>query len=148
MRQQVNVITLGVADPATAHAFYVDGLGWRPTLYVPGEVLFLQIGPGAVLSLWSADQMARESGPTAPAVGPAGRAPITLGHNVAAPAEVDAVLDAAVAAGGALLAAGERRGWGGYSGYFADPDGYRWEVVHNPGLVVHDDGRVEIGPAG
>lgn len=147
MRQRLNVVTLGVADPATAHSFYVDGLGWSPTLYVPGEVLFLQIGPGIVLSLWSLTEMAREAGPTLPAAGETGRAPITLGHNVDSPAEVDEVLAAAGRAGGSVLAAGERRGWGGYSGYFADPDGYRWEVAYNPGLVVHGDGRVEIGPA-
>lgn len=145
VQQHVNVVTLGVADVARAYAFYVDGLHWRPTLYVPGEVLFLQVGGGVVLALWSIDAMAGESGPTAPPVAAEGRAPVTLGHNVDGADEVDAVLSGAVAAGGAVLVPGARRAWGGYSGYFADPDGYRWEVVHNPGLVVHSDGRVEIG---
>ncbi|MFD4183119.1 VOC family protein [Rhodococcus sp. NPDC058514] len=147
MRQQLNVITLGVADVARSHAFYVDGLAWTPTLYVPGEVLFLQIGHGVVLSLWSADEMVREAGPTAQAAGEQGRAPITLGHNVAGPDEVDEVLATAARAGGAVLVAGARRAWGGYSGYFTDPDGYRWEIAHNPGLVVHENGRVAIGEA-
>ncbi|MFF0818488.1 VOC family protein [Rhodococcus sp. NPDC003318] len=148
MRQHVNVITLGVADVERAYTFYVDGLGWVPTLHVPGEVLFLQVGGGVVLGLWSASAMVAEAGPTAPASGEQGRAPITLGHNVADEAEVDAVLAAAAQAGGSVLVPGARRDWGGYSGYFADPDGYRWEIAHNPGLVVHPDGRVTIGAVG
>ncbi|MFC7451275.1 VOC family protein [Rhodococcus daqingensis] len=147
MKQHLSVLTLGVADLPRAHAFYVGGLGWTPTLYVPGEVLFLQVGHGVVLSLWSADEMAREAGPTAPVVGEQGRAPVTLGHNVGSPGEVDEVLAAAARAGGSVLVAGARRAWGGYSGYFADPDGYRWEIAHNQGLVVHEDGRVAIGEA-
>lgn len=148
MRQHVNVITLGVDDVERAYAFYVDGLRWQPTLHVPGEVLFLQVGGGVVLGLWSAAEMAAEAGSTAPPVGAQGRAPITLGHNVEDAAEVDAVLAAAVEAGGSILVPGALRAWGGYSGYFADPDGYRWEIVHNPGLVVHPDGRVSIGAVG
>lgn len=148
MHQHVNVVTLGVVDVARAHAFYVDGLGWRPTLYVPGEVLFVQIGGGVILALWSIDAMADEAGPTVPPVAAEGRAAITLGHNVDGADQVDAVLSAAVGAGGAVLVPGSHRTWGGYSGYFTDPDGYRWEVAHNPGLVVHPDGRVEIGVSG
>ncbi|WP_345341550.1 VOC family protein [Rhodococcus olei] len=147
MHQHLNVVTLGVADVTRAHGFYVDGLGWRPTLHVPGEVLFLQVGGGVVLALWSLDEMVREAGPTAPPAGELGRAPITLGHNVASESEVDAVLAAAERAGGQVLVAGARRAWGGYSGYFVDPDGYRWEIAHNPGLVVHADGTVTFGDA-
>lgn len=147
MQQHVNVLTLGVAEVSRAHAFYIDGLGWRPTLYVPGEVLFFQVGGGVVLALWSVEAMAAEAGATVPPVTEQGRAAITLGHNVAGEAEVDDVLAAARDAGGVVLVPGARRAWGGYSGYFADPDGYRWEVAHNPGLVVRPDGRVVIGSA-
>ncbi|WP_027500367.1 VOC family protein [Rhodococcus sp. UNC363MFTsu5.1] len=147
MDQHLSVLTLGVVDPARSHAFYVGGLGWMPTLYVEGEVLFLQVGPGIVLSLWSVDEMAREAGPTAPVAGEQGRAPITLGHNVGSQGEVDDVLATAARAGGTVLVAGARRAWGGYSGYFTDPDGYRWEIAYNPGLVVHEDGRVAFGEA-
>ena len=142
MRQHVNVVTLGVADVGRSHRFYVDGLGWTATLHVPGEVLFLQIGGGVLLALWSVDAMTSEAGATARPDGEQGRAAVTLGHNVADEAEVDAVLADAVRAGGTVLVAGARRSWGGYSGYFLDPDGFRWEVVHNPGLVVRDDGTV------
>ncbi|MFE3292915.1 VOC family protein [Rhodococcus sp. NPDC059234] len=145
MAQQLSLITLGVADLAVTHAFYADGLGWAPTLYVPGEVLFLQVGPGMLLSLWSRAEMDAEAGATAPAVGRDGSAPVTLGHLTGSPADVDAVLAAAAAAGGAVLRPGGRRDWGGYSGYFTDPDGFRWEVAHNPGFVVAPDGSVRIG---
>lgn len=145
MQQHVNVITLGVGDVERSHRFYVDGLGWTPTMYVPGEVLFIQVGGGVLLSLWSIDEMAAEAGATAPVAGPLGRAPITLGHNVASEVEVDTALEAARAAGGEVLVGGARRAWGGYSGYFADLDGYRWEVAHNPGLTVRADGRVVFG---
>ena len=142
MKQRLNLVTLGVADPAVARSFYVDGLGWEPKLYVPGEVLFLQVGHGFLLSLWSIDEMVQECGPTAPVAGDQGRAPITLAHNVDSPTEVDDVLGAADRAGGAVLVAGRQRSWGGYSGYFTDPDGYRWEVAHNPGLIFGEDGTV------
>ncbi|MFD1815903.1 VOC family protein [Rhodococcus gannanensis] len=142
MRQHVNVVTLGVADVERSHRFYVEGLGWDAALYVPGEVAFLQIGGGVLLALWSVEAMAGEAGATAPPDGAQGRAAVTLGHNVADESEVDAALADAVRAGGALLVPGARRSWGGYSGYFTDPDGYRWEVVHNPGLVVRPDGTV------
>ncbi|MBP1160980.1 catechol 2,3-dioxygenase-like lactoylglutathione lyase family enzyme [Rhodococcus sp. PvR044] len=148
MDQHLSVLTLGVVDPARSHAFYVGGLGWTPTLYVQGEVLFLQIGSGMLLSLWSVDEMVREAGPTAPVAGEQGRAPITLGHNVGSPGEVDEVLATAARVGGTVLVPGAQRAWGGYSGYFTDPDGYRWEIAHNPGLVVHEGGRVTIGEAG
>jgi catechol 2,3-dioxygenase-like lactoylglutathione lyase family enzyme len=145
MAQQLSLITLGVADLAATRAFYVDGLGWTSTLYVPGEVLFLQVGHGMLLSLWSRAEMEGEAGATASAVGRDGSAPLTLGHLTDSPAEVDGVLEAAAAAGGAVLRPGRRRDWGGYSGYFTDPDGFRWEVAHNPGFVVAPDGSVQIG---
>ncbi|MFD4293626.1 VOC family protein [Rhodococcus sp. NPDC058505] len=147
MHQHMNVLTLGVADVARSRDFYVGGLGWHATLLVEGEVMFLQVGGGVLLAFWSLDAMAREAGPTAAPVVGGTRAAITLGHNVPDETEVDAVLTAAVEAGGALLVDGARRAWGGYSGYFADPDGYRWEIVHNPGLVVHPDGRVTFDPS-
>ncbi|SHN46873.1 Glyoxalase/Bleomycin resistance protein/Dioxygenase superfamily protein [Cryptosporangium aurantiacum] len=73
-------------------------------------------------------------------------APITLGHNVSSEDEVTAVLDRATAAGGTVTGPAERRDWGGVSGYFTDPDGYRWEVVHNPGLSFAPDGTITFAP--
>ena len=145
MEQSLRVITLGVADVEVARAFYVDGLGWEPTLVVPDDVVFLQVGHGVLLALWNAEHMSAEAGPIVDTRGSSAAAPITLGHNVADAEAVDAALRAAQAAGSPHVSPGERREWGGYSGYFTDPDGYRWEIVHNPGLRVAPDGRVIFG---
>lgn len=127
MEQRLNFVTLAVTDVAASRSFYADGLGWRVEFEAPGEVVFLRLGPGLVLSLWSRDGFADEVGEQ-----PArGLAPLTLAHNLSSPEEVDAVLTEAAAAG-AQVSAGVRRDWGGYSGYFIDPDGFRWEVAHNP----------------
>lgn len=129
MDQRLNFVTLAVADPGTSRRFYVDGLGWEPAVEVEGDVIFFQLAPTVVLSLWNADHFEAEAGPVNREPG---TAPITLAHNVPAPADVDRVLDEAIAAGATLIGAAEDKLWGGRSGYFADPDGYRWEVAHNP----------------
>lgn len=140
MEQRIDVISLGVRDLDATRRFYLDGLGWTALLDVPGEVIFVQIGHGLLLSLWDLEHMVEE-------VGPVGSPPvsITLSHNVPTESDVTDVLDRAVAAGGTLHTPATLRQWGGSSGYFTDPDGYRWEVAHNPGLTVDADGRVSIG---
>lgn len=140
MEPHLHLLTLGVRDLAVTRRFYVDGLGWTPLLDVPGEVMFVQIGHGLLLSLWNLDELVTEAGPVG-----GGPAAITLGHIVPTESDVTDVLDRAVAAGATLLAPATRRQWGGLSGYFADPDGYRWEVAHNPGFAVDGDGTVRIG---
>lgn len=127
MEQRVSFITLAVADVARSRTFYVDGLGWQP-IFEADDVLMLPVAERVILSLWSEDGFTAEIG-EAPA---SGTAPITLAHNVATEAEVDEVLSEAGKAGARVYAA-SRREWGGYSGYFADPDGFRWEVAVNPG---------------
>lgn len=127
MDQRVSFITLAVADVARTRAFYVDGLGWQP-IFEADEVIMLPVADRVILSLWSVAGFTAEIG-AAPA---SGIAPITLAHNLATEAEVDAVL-AEAAALGATVSPATRREWGGYSGYFADPDGFRWEVAVNPG---------------
>lgn len=127
MEQRVSFITLAVADVARSRAFYVDGLGWEP-IFEAGEVLMLPVADRVILSLWSVEGFTAEIG-EAPATG---IAPITLAHNVATEAEADAVL-AEAASAGAHVSPASRREWGGYSGYFADPDGFRWEIAVNPG---------------
>jgi len=129
MDQRLSFVSLAVADVARSHAFYVDGLGWHPELYVPGEVVMIRVAESVVLSLWDRTAFSQEVG--APIEGP-GFAPMTLAHNVGSPAEVDAAIDDAVAAGATLLVAGAARDWGGYSGYVTDPDGFAWEIAHNP----------------
>ncbi|MFK4762997.1 VOC family protein [Microbacterium sp. ZW T5_45] len=127
MEQRVSFITLAVADLARSRAFYVDGLGWEP-IFAGDDVLMLPVGDRLILSLWSIEGFTAEIG-EAPA---SGVAPITLAHNLATPAEVDAVL-AEAAEIGARVSPGQQRVWGGYSGYFVDPDGFRWEIAVNPG---------------
>jgi catechol 2,3-dioxygenase-like lactoylglutathione lyase family enzyme len=140
MDPRLSLVTLGVRDVSVAHAFYVDGLGWTPTLAVPGEVTFIQVGHGVLLGLWSLDELVAEVGE----VVRDGPVPITLAHNVDDEATVDRVLADAQRAGGSVVVPAARRAWGGYNGYFADPDGYRWEVAHNPNLSVSDDGTVVL----
>ena len=132
MDQRISFITLAVADLARAHAFYVDGLGWTPELYVPGEVLMIRTGEHLVLSLWAEAGFEAEVGPVRRGEG---IVPITIAHNVRTTDEVDAILDLARRAGAHPVGAAEHRDWGGYTGYFADPDGFRWEIAVNPGPI-------------
>lgn len=129
MDARITFMTLPVADTAASRRFYVDGLGWQPAFEVPGEVIFFRVGPTVVLSLWSRAGFEDEVGPL-PAGG--GIPPLTLSHNMPDVAGVDRVLADAAAAGAVITAPAQHRDWGGYSGYFADPDGFRWEVAYNP----------------
>ena len=132
MDQRVSFITLVVTDLEATRKFYVDGLGWEPELHEAGEVLMFRVAEKVVLSLWAESFFVDEVGHH-PARG--GVPPITLAHNVATRAEVDAVLETARAAGAHPVREAEERDWGGYTGYFADPDGFRWEVAFNPGPI-------------
>ena len=129
MEQRISFVTLAVADLDATRRFYVGGLGWAAELDVPGEVLMIRVGGHVLLSLWDRAHFEAEVGPAM--TGP-GIAPFTLAHNVATPDEVDAVLETARAAGAAVVHVAGERDWGGYTGYFGDPDGYRWEIAHNP----------------
>ncbi len=129
MDQRISFVTLAVADLDATRAFYVDGLGWTAAVDVPGEVLMIRVGEHVVLSFWAEAGFEAEVGPIRRG---AGVAPITLSHNLATEAEVDQVLSTARAAGADPVQPGEQRAWGGYSGYFGDPDGYRWEIAFNP----------------
>jgi len=138
MDPRISFVTLAARHLAATRAFYVEGLGWSPVLDVPGEVVMIRVGERLVLSLWDEAHFEEE-------VGRIGRAdgvpPFTLAHNVATREEVDAVLDDARSAGADVSVAAERE-WGGYTGYFSDPDGVRWEIAWNPGemgrLVLPD----------
>ena len=129
MEQRISLITLGVEDLGSARAFY-EALGWRGAQQPDDEVAFFQAG-GIVFGLWTA-------------LGGHGAPGIELAHNVRSAAEVDAVLAAAERAGGTIARPGTRQEWGGYSGAFADPDGYVWEVAHNPDWVIAADGSVRL----
>jgi len=132
MDQRVSFITLAVPDLDAVRSFYLDGLGWTADLDVPGEVIMIRVGEHLVLSLWSEAGFEAEVGPIRRGEGVA---PLTIAHNVATTEEVDAVLDQARAAGAPRVDRATERDWGGYTGYFADPAGFRWEVAYNPSAI-------------
>jgi catechol 2,3-dioxygenase-like lactoylglutathione lyase family enzyme len=136
MQPYVTLITLGVDDLERAVRFYRDGLGW-PTKGIVGRefehgaVAFFDLRQGLKLALWPRDSLAHDSGvPRAPASG----TELSLGHNVRSREEVDAVMDQAARAGAAIVKPAGPAFWGGYSGYFQDPDGHLWEIAWNPKL--------------
>jgi uncharacterized protein len=134
MEQRLSLITLGVADLARARAFY-EALGWTTGAEEGDDVVFFQTG-GMVVALWSRAQLAEDSG----VEDAGGWGGVTLAYNVRTPAEVDAVIEEARAAGARIARAGAATFWGGYSGVFVDPDGHPWEVAHNPHWTVTDTG--------
>jgi len=142
MEPRVNFITLGTHDLAAARRFYVDGLGWRPAFEVADEVVFIQVGPGLLLALWTAEKLDTDIGDGSRSAD--GPAPVAFAHNVGSDEEVVAVFDRVRAAGGVVLKEPRMSFFGGLQGYFADPSGFRWEVAHNPGWSVADDGTVTI----
>jgi uncharacterized protein len=138
MEQRVSLITLGVRDLARARAFY-EALGWHTNAAPDDPVVFFQAG-GTIVALWGRAELAEDSG----VEDTGGWGGITLAHNVRSPAEVDAVIAEAEAAGGTIARTGAETFWGGYSGAFTDPDGHAWEVAHNPHWTLADDGSVSL----
>ena len=139
MEQRLSLVTLGVADLGRARRFYEDGLGWKRGNDNP-DVAFYQM-PGGILALWLRTALAADArvADTGAAFGG-----VALAYNARSKAEVDAVLAEAEAAGARLLKPAEDVFWGGYSGYFADPDGHVWEVAWNPFWRIDADGRVAL----
>ena len=127
MEPRLSLVTLGVADLDRAVAFYQDCLG-LPRLPTPPSVAFFELGK-TWLALWARESLAADAGVPAEGSGFRGFA---LAHNVRSPAEVDVLLARAAACGGSVTRPGRATDWGGYAGYFADPDGFLWEVAHNP----------------
>ena len=140
MKPRVSVITLGVDDLERALAFYRDGLG-LPSKGIVGQefehgaVAFFELQGGALLALWPRASLARDTGLRR---SPRSPTELSLGHNVRSQKEVDAVMAQAKRAGARIVKAPSRTFWGGYSGYFQDPDGHLWEVVWNPQLLPPD----------
>jgi len=131
MDQRISVITLAVRDLGESRRFYVDGLGWEPCFHQSGEVLMFEVGEKLIFSLWDVEAFTAEVG-QAPS---GGVPPMALSHNLATTEGVDRVLEHARAAGAAQVTDAVQREWGGYSGYFVDPDGFRWEICFNPGPI-------------
>lgn len=137
MEPRLSVITLGVDDLERAVAFYRDGMG-LPTdgivgsEFEHGAVAFFDLQHGLKLAVWPRTSIAHDAGVPVPGSG------ITLGHNVGSRAAVDAVMERAAAAGATIVKPATETFYGGYGGYFADPDGHLWDVVFNPGFVALD----------
>jgi uncharacterized protein len=138
--QHVSIVTLGVADLAASAAFY-GSLGWRQPAPSDDPIVFLQQG-AVVLALFGDADLAADAG-LEPTALPAYRG-LTLATNLPSEADVDALVERVVAAGGTVVKAPARTDWGGYSGYLADLDGHLWEVAHNPFFPLDDDGRVRV----
>jgi hypothetical protein len=134
MKPRISMITLGVRDIARSVRFYRDGLGF-PQLDSPPDVAFFTLA-GSWLGLYGREALAEDA--TVPSTG-SGFPGFALAHNVASEAEVDAVMASAQKAGATIVKPAQKVFWGGYSGYFGDPDGFLWEVAHNP--------HVWVGPA-
>ena len=138
MEQRLSLVTLGVADLAVARRFY-EALGWRTGAEPDDDVVFFQAG-SMVVALWSRASLAEDSG----VEDAGGWGGVTLAYNTRSPAEVDAVLEEARAAGATIAREGGETFWGGYSGVFVDPDGHPWEVAHNPHWTLLEDGSIRL----
>jgi len=140
MKPRVSVLTIGVDDLDRALRFYRDGLGLSTDGIIGGEfefgaVAFFPLQSGLQLALWPRKSIAHDCGLDVSAPSPT---EVTIGHNVSSKAEVDAVMKQASAAGGTIVKPAQDTFWGGYAGYFLDPDRHLWEVVWNPQLLPPD----------
>jgi uncharacterized protein len=138
MKPRITLITLGVDDLETAVRFYRDGLGLQTdgivgTEFAYGAVAFFDLQAGLKLALWPRKSIAHDTGL---ALGSSSPTEFTIGHNVASKVEVDAVMTQATQAGAVVVKPAHDTVWGGYAGYFQDPDGHLWEVAWNPQWVV------------
>ena len=138
MEQRVSLITLGVSDLGRSRRFY-ETLGWRGQEVE--ETVFFQAG-GLALVLWARGKLADDAGVDDTASD--GFGGIALAHNVRTPAEVDETLHRAAAAGATITRPARPTSYGGYAGYFKDPDGHSWEVAHNPGFTLAPDGSLVL----
>lgn len=140
MKPRITVITLGVDDLERSVRFYRDGLGFGTDGIVGeefehGAVAFFDLAGGLKLALWPRRSLAHDSGLT---LAPPSATELSLGHNVSRRDDVDAVMDRARRAGATMTRPAHDTFWGGYAGYFQDPDGHLWEVVWNPALLPPD----------
>ncbi|WP_119303313.1 VOC family protein [Dongia deserti] len=139
MEQRLSLVTLGVRDLAVSRAFYTR-LGWKESAPSNDSVAFFQCG-GVIFGLWSRDSLVEDAGIKAPG---SGFSNVTIAHNVRRKEEVDTTLQEAEQAGATILKPASETFWGGYTGYFADPDGFAWEVAWNPGFTILDDGSIKL----
>jgi hypothetical protein len=134
MEARISIVTLGVEDLPRAIAFYRDGLA-LPMINDGEGIAFFQL-QGLRLALYRRRELADDAQVADP--GPQPFSGITLAHNLRSPGDVDALLAHAAAVGGRIVKPAQKVFWGGYSGYFADPDGHLWEVAWNPDFVIDE----------
>jgi uncharacterized protein len=140
MQPRITVVTIGVDDLERALHFYRDGLGLATEgiigrEFAYGAVVFIELQAGVRLALWPRRSIAHDAGLSLGATSPT---EFTLGHNVSSKAEVDAVMQQARNAGAVIVKPAQETFWGGYAGYFQDPDSHLWEVAWNPQWTTHD----------
>ena len=138
MEQRISLVTLGVKDPAASKRFYVDALGWK-AVFENNEIIFFQLG-GMIFALFLREKLAEDFQVDAASFG---RAAVALAYNVRTRSEVDPLMKRAASAGATILKSAREASWGGYSGYFADPDGFAWEIAWNPSWPMNPDGSIE-----
>jgi len=139
MEQRISLLTLGVADLERSRTFY-ENLGWRRSVAQASGVVFFQ-ACGVALALYPRSELAKDANFPAEGHGFAG---VTIAYNARSRSEVDRVLAEAQAAGAKLLKPAQDAFWGGYSGYFSDPDGFAWEVAWNPSFPIAEDGSIRL----
>jgi len=139
MEQRVSIITLGVADLARSAQFY-ERLGWRRSMAKSEGIVFFQAG-GVAVALFPRHELAKDAHSAPEGDGFKG---FSLAYNARTRAEVDSVLEEAESAGAKIFKPAEEAFWGGYSGYFSDPDGFLWEVAWNPSFPLAQDGSIRI----
>lgn len=140
MEQRISLITLGVADLQRAMDFYQRVVGWKPEAGPPG-VVFFDLN-GVVFALWPHNELAKDMGVAADSA-PAYRG-YALAHNARSEEEVDAIFARLQKNGANIVKQPQKAFWGGYSGYFSDPDGHTWEIAYNPYWTIPGDGRVSM----
>jgi uncharacterized protein len=136
--QRISLVTLGVSDLERARSFY-ERLGWRGQTVQ--ETVFFQAG-GLAVVLWGRGELAADA--SVDDDGTTGFGGVTLAQNVRSREEVDEVLAAAATAGGAVTRPAHDTFYGGYAGYFTDPDGHVWEIAYNPGFALNDEGSLTL----
>jgi uncharacterized glyoxalase superfamily protein PhnB len=148
MQQRLSLVTLGVADLARAIEFYENVVGWKAAPSPP-EVAFFDLN-GVVFSLFPHTELAKDINTTLPAagIGSGTYEGVTLAHNVASKEEVDAIFVRLQEKGARIVKPPEAVFWGGYSGYFADPDGHLWEIASNPFWTIGANGRITMSKDG
>ena len=141
MEPRITLITLGVADVARSRAFY-EALGWRVSPASNAEVAFFQAN-GLALALWGRAALAADAEVEDR---PSGFSGVALAHNLRSEEEVDALFAEAVRAGAQAVKIPRKTVWGGYAGYFADPDWHLWEIAHNPFFALDEAGNLVLPP--